>query len=310
MKAAVARPSAGHGGPLVAMATHKASARVPSPGRERRSRETWCGAARRGRGGRGPFQTGGRWAAARHEMAESDRAEAAAPRRAEEAAGQAPQPPSQQQQQPAPQQQTPQQPPQDEEAAAAAAPGSGAGNANGVKMCVRAGPGGRRGQRGRGCGGRRWPGPPAPMAPPPRGRGTAGAGAAGTPPAPAARGGRGLGTGPVAVLGQRPLRAGRCEAAPRGRAGLRAPGSATWRTGSHGILFQECSASLLVPFRFPFLAETMLFVKVELVFVYVRMVREPYGNLLRKNKPRTCMHEVFLETVTFSYREYVNLCFE
>nr|XP_005483413.1 myelin expression factor 2 isoform X9 [Zonotrichia albicollis] len=68
-------------------------------------------------------------------MAESDRAEAAAPRRAEEAAGQAPQPPPQQQQQPAPQQQTPQQPPQDEEAAAAAAAaGSGAGSANGVKM--------------------------------------------------------------------------------------------------------------------------------------------------------------------------------
>ncbi|XP_032926558.1 myelin expression factor 2 isoform X2 [Catharus ustulatus] len=67
-------------------------------------------------------------------MAESDRAEAAAPRRAEEAAGQAPQPPPQQQQQPAPQQQTPQQPPQDEEAAAAAAPGGGAGSANGVKM--------------------------------------------------------------------------------------------------------------------------------------------------------------------------------
>lgn len=178
------RRKAAHARPRVAMATHKASARVPSPGRERRSRETWRGAARRGRGGRGPFQTGGRWAAARHEMAESDRAEAAAPRRAEEAAGQVPQPPPPPQQQPAPQQQTPQQPPQDEEAAAAAAPGSGAGSANGVKMYVRAGPGGRWGQRGRGGGGRRWLDPPAPMAPPPRGRG------------------RGLGGPPLPELGE------------------------------------------------------------------------------------------------------------
>lgn len=47
---------------------------------------------------------------------------------------------------------------------------------------------------------------------------------------------------------------------------------------------------------------------VELVFVYVRMVRQPYGNLLSGNKPLTCIHEVFLETVTFSYTEYVKLC--
>lgn len=192
------------------------------------------GAARRGRGARGPFQTGGRWAAARHEMAESDRAEAAAPRRAEEAAGQAPQPPPQQQPQPAPQQQTPQQPPQDEEAAAAAA-GSGAGSANGVKMCVRAGPGGWRGQRGRGGGGRRWSDPPRPHGSSYAGPGPGPGGPSGRP-----RPGHGAGGGSGAAAAE----GWACGAAPQGWAGLGwapSPGSGTWRTRSHGIPAQECS---------------------------------------------------------------------
>lgn len=63
-----------------------------------------------------------------------------------------------------------------------------------------------------------------------------------------------------------------------------------------------------MPVTFPLLAETILLKAVELVFVYVRMVGQPYSNLLSKNKPRTCIHGVFLEAVTFSCTEYVKLC--
>lgn len=144
--AAPAMAAAGPAGqpPAVAMATRRAARRVPSrpvpsPAPQAAFSRDLSGPARRGRGAPGPVQTAVAGPRPGHEMAETDKPEAAAaaPQRGAEEAAAASQLPPQQQQPP------PKQPPQEE----ATATESGGGSANGVKMCVRgrAGPGGRSG---------------------------------------------------------------------------------------------------------------------------------------------------------------------